>query len=201
MKASGESTRSELTLCLSNNFHSPKWHSLTKAFWWHGQPEGGTSWVSIQQVPDHLRGPGCLSGSGCASVRLARLWQTVSACVNLSLCQSQEMLPVSDSGERRRRECTLVHTGAIGDALAHSGAESTRRHWRTPLCGSCLCGWREFPPLGRSPTTWSPLPARERENAIFGRRWKIKKVQSYKCIRILLHNIKHTQIQSSFQLI
>ena len=49
----------------------------------------------------------------------------MSACVNLSLCQSQEMLPVSDSGERRRRECTLVLSVALWCTLEHRALDGT----------------------------------------------------------------------------
>ena len=114
--------------------------------------------------------------------------QAVTDCV--SLCQP-ELVYVRPRRPVRLR-CCLCQTqerGAAGNAelvhtlvllvvhwctlLEHSGAQSTRQHWRTLLCGSCLCGWREFPPLGARSLSHHLITATchtERENAIFGRR-------------------------------
>ena len=90
----------------------------------------------------------CFCQTGWAVTDCVSLCQPELVCVRprravrlrCCLCQTQERGAAGNA--------ELVHTGAIAGALVHSGAQSTRQHWRTPLCGSCLCGWREFPPLG-----------------------------------------------------
>ena len=99
-----------------------------------------------------------------------RLCQPVSTRV--SLCQTQEacqaqMLPVSDSGERRRRECragahwsTLEHTGALWCTLEHRALDSTGA--LRSVGAACAAGGSFPRSVGLPPPDRRYLPEREK---------------------------------------
>ena len=101
------------------------------------------------------------------------------------LCQTQERGAAGNA--------ELVHTGALWCTLEHSGAESTRQDWRTPLCGSCLCGCGgSFPrSVARPPPDRRYLPEREKMQFL-GEDESIKGTKLH--TRIPKHNMKDTQL-------
>ena len=96
--------------------------------------------------------------------------------------------------------CTLlVHSGAhYWCTLEHRALDSTGA--LRSVGAACAAGGSFPRSVALPPPDRRYLPHRERK-CNFWAKMKIQKVQSYKCIRILLHKIKHTQLQCSFHLI
>ena len=112
------------------------------------------------------------------------------------LCQTQER-GAAGNAELVHTTGTLVLLVVLWRTLLeHSGAQSTRQHWRTPLCGSCLleclCGWREFPPLGARSLSHHLIAAtcHTERKCNFWAKMKIKKVHTKSHKRISLQKIK-----------